>query len=150
MSRGPRAGAWALHRFQRGRSWHSFPVERLSWVLGCDVLTQHFDDTKWGCLLADFPPWMWRAQVWHWCSGMDYLGSVAELLNLAVSLPIMWARQRQLLSRLLWNTCRNWEFTQKPAAKKSSSSYFTDLGTGKSLTQRLQTNSVLSAAFYDW
>lgn len=54
--------------------------------------------------------------------GMDYLGSVAELLNLAMSLPIMWVRRHQLLSCLLWNICSNWEFTQQPAAKKSSSS----------------------------
>lgn len=45
--------------------------------------------------------------------GMDYLGSVAELLNLAMSLPIMWVRRHQLLSCLLWNICSNWEFTQQ-------------------------------------
>lgn len=51
MSWGPGQEFGLSTVFQRGRSSHSFPVER---VLGCDVLTQHFDDTQWGCLLADF------------------------------------------------------------------------------------------------
>lgn len=58
MSRSPRAELGLSTVFQSAGAEAPSLSRGRSWVLGCDVLTWHFADTKWGCLLAHFLLWM--------------------------------------------------------------------------------------------
>lgn len=82
VSRGPRAGAWALHSVQ----------SRQEEGVGCwDVTFSHgtlMTQNGAVCWLI-FPHGCEEPMSDPGCSRMDYLGSVAELLNLAVSLPVV-------------------------------------------------------------